>query len=156
MAHRKEIWIDTNIIIYVLRTNKDYSAQSRQLVTEAAQGNLVLKVSPLVISECVIVLMGQQFRETRDTIKSLLISFINLKGVECEEKAVVEEALIQFAKQRIDFVDAYLAAHAKAVTPAHIVTMNVKDFLQLAVTVETPVQTLSQSTPPPLASSDRQ
>ncbi|MFB5760054.1 PIN domain-containing protein [Paenibacillus medicaginis] len=137
---KTEIWIDTNIIIYALRTNKEHSPQARQLVQAAPQGEFTLKVSPLIISECVFVLMGKQFREKKEVIKQALISFINLKGIDCEEKAVVEEALEQYSKKGIDFTDAYLAAHAKAVSPAHVITINVKDFLKLGVNVQTPAE----------------
>lgn len=148
MDNKLEIWIDTNIIIYVLRTNKEYSAQARQLVQEAKVGNFTLKVSPLVIAECVFVLSGQQFKLNKEEVKTILISFINLKGVDCEEKAVVEEALTQFTKKGIDFVDAYLAAHARAVTPNHVISINVKDFIKIGIgTVETPNQLLDRVKP---------
>ncbi|MBP2115195.1 PIN domain-containing protein [Paenibacillus silagei] len=141
MTRKKtEIWIDTNIIIYALRTNKDFSPQARQLITAAAEGEYMLKVSPIIVSECVFVLMGKQFNVKKAQVKEALTSFINLKGIECEEKAVIEEALDQFSKKGIDFVDAYLAAHAKAITPAHVITLNVKDFLKLGVTVQTPIE----------------
>lgn len=141
---KKEIWIDTNVIIYALRTNREFSPQARQLVTEAESGKFTLKVSPLIISECMFVLMGPQFRQTKQDVHTALKSFINIKGIECEEKAVVEEALDQYSRKGIDFIDAYLAAHAKAVTPNHVITINVKDFLKLGVTVETPKQLMNK------------
>ncbi|MFK7692815.1 PIN domain-containing protein [Paenibacillus sp. HJGM_3] len=144
METRTEIWLDTNIIIYVLRTNEQFSPQSRKLVKDAEAGSFVLKISPVVIHECVFVLLGRQFGIPKAFVRDALISFINLRGVDCEEKAVVEEALNSFVRKGIDFGDAYLAAHAKAVTPAHVVTYNVKDFLQLGVLVETPDQLMDK------------
>ncbi|WP_165842313.1 PIN domain-containing protein [Paenibacillus xerothermodurans] len=140
MEKKTEIWIDTNIIIYTLRTNAQFSVQARQLVKDAAAGDFTLRVSPIMIHECVFVLQGRQFGVNKTEIKDALISLINLKGIDCEEKTVVEEALINFTGKGIDFGDAYLAAHARAVTPAHVITYNVKDFLALGVTVETPEQ----------------
>lgn len=145
MNEKMEIWIDTNIIIYVLRTNKNYSAQARQMVQQAKAGAFTLKVSPLIIAECVFLLSGRQFGLSREEIKTILRSFINLKGIDCEEKAVIEEALTQFTKNGIDFVDAYLAVHAKAITPAHVITVNVKDFIRIGVgTAETPEQLMDR------------
>jgi len=135
-----EIWIDTNIIIYALRTNQQFSPQARKLISDAAQGKHTLKISPIVIHECVFVLMGKQFRASKEEVKKALTSLINLKGIECEEKNVIEEALDQFTQKGIDFGDAYIAAHAKSIQPAHVITYNVKDFLKLGVSTETPEQ----------------
>lgn len=130
------LWVDTNIIIYFLRNNKEFTPHISQLVKDAEDGKVILKVSPLVIAECVFVLMGKRFSAKKPAIKAALTSFINLKGVQTEEKAVIEEALDNFTMKGIDFVDAYLAAHAKSVQPAHIITENVKDFIKLGVVAE--------------------
>lgn len=135
---KKEVWLDTNIIIYVLRENQTYSPQARQLIKEAGEGKYILKVSPLIISECVFVLTGKFFKRSKEEVSNVLKAFINLKGVECEEKNVIEESLERFKLKKIDFVDAYLAAHAKSVTPSHVVTINVKDFLVEGLVVSTP------------------
>lgn len=108
---------------------------------EAATGKYILKISPLIISECVFVLMGSQFRRTKQEITLVLTSFINLKGVECEEKSVVEESLTQYSRKGIDFIDAYLAAHAKQVTPPHVISININ----MGVKVETPEQLLNNT-----------
>ncbi|MGP3788196.1 PIN domain-containing protein [Paenibacillus sp. 1A_MP2] len=141
---KTEIWMDTNIIIYVLRDNEQYSPQARKLVQEANEGKYTLKISPLIISECVFVLTGKFFGRSRVEVADVLSSFINLKGIECEEKDVIEESLRRFREKKIDFVDAYLAAHAKAVTPAHVVTVNVKDFLVEGLKAETPDEILKK------------
>lgn len=142
MNRKIEYWLDTNEIIYFLRTNKYFSPRIRKLVMLAGQGRLALKLSPLVIFECTFVLMGPQFRLKKTDIAIALLSFINLKGIEAEEKLVLEETLHHFTKTGIDFVDAYLAAHAKAVSPPNVVSTNKKDFKQLGVSVETPDEVL--------------
>ena len=138
-----EVWIDTNVIVYALRTNSEFSPQVQQLIREAGKGSYVLKVSPVVIGECVFVLMGRQFNRTKNEVQQALTSFINLKGVEAEEKEVIEKALLNFTKKGIDFQDAYIAAHAEAVTPAHVISVNVKDFKRLGILVETPEQIIT-------------
>lgn len=129
----KSVWIDTNIIIYYLRRNKDFTPKVIALADDARNGTIELKVSPLIISECVFVLMGKQFRAKKEMIKLALISFINIPGVVAEEQYVIEEALHHFSRKGIDFTDAYLAAHARSIKPAHIMT---KDFKGLNVLVE--------------------
>ncbi|MGB8957120.1 MAG: PIN domain-containing protein [Tumebacillaceae bacterium] len=138
MGSKVETWLDTNIIIYFLRENKEFSPAARQLVADAMEGKITLKVLPLVIAECVFVLMGPQFGRKKQEIALALTSFINLKGIEAEEKSVIEEALSNYSKKGIDFTDAFIAAHARAVTPAHVVTVNLKDFLHLGVRAERP------------------
>lgn len=133
------VWIDTNIIIYYLRYNKNFSPKVQELITAANNGEFKLKISPMVISECVFVLMGKQFYCKKQEIKMALSSFINMPGVEMEEKEVILEALDNYSKKGIDFTDAYIAAHAKSLTPAYVVTENIKDFKGLNVTVETTV-----------------
>ncbi len=132
----KSVWIDTNIIIYYLKANKKFTPKVRALVEDAGQGNIVLKISPLVIAECVFVLMGKDFNTKKDVVRDVLKSFINLKGIHMEEKSVIEESLENFAKKGIDFTDAYIAAHARSVKPAHIITENIKDFRGLNVLAE--------------------
>ncbi|MBP3038571.1 PIN domain-containing protein [Bacillaceae bacterium Marseille-Q3522] len=136
MTNVKSVWIDTNIIIYFLKTNRHFTPKIKALFEEANMGNIQLKISPLVISECVFVLMGKQFNVTKDKIKMALISLINLPGIFAEEKDVMEETLNNFARKGIDFTDAYIAAHARAVKPAHIITENIKDFKGLNVFAE--------------------
>lgn len=136
MSKVKSVWIDTNIIIYYLKQNKEFTPKVKALVEDANQGNIVLKISPLVIAECVFVLMGRNFSTKKEVIRDVLKSFINLKGIHMEEKNVIEESLENFAKKGIDFTDAYIAAHARSVKPAHVITENIKDFRGLNVTVE--------------------
>lgn len=133
----KSVWLDTNVIIYYLHGgNPIFSPKAKALIEEARRGNIELKVCSLVISECVFVLMGKQFRAKKEQIKNALISFINIKGIIADEKSVLEEALTNFAKKGIDFTDAYISAHARVNKPAHIITENIKDFKGLNVLAE--------------------
>lgn len=136
MTQVESVWIDTNIIIYFLKRNKDFTPKVEALIEEAEKGNIVLKISPLVIAECVFVLMGRQFNTKKEVVRDVLKSFINLKGIYMEEKSVIEETLENFAKKGIDFTDAYIAAHARSVKPAHIITENIRDFRGLDVLAE--------------------
>jgi predicted nucleic acid-binding protein len=139
-----EVWLDANIIIYFLTQHAEFSEPARQLVFEATEGKITLKLIPLILNEVAFVLTGKVFNQKKSDVILALKSFINLKGIDCEEKSVVEETLDLFGKGGIDFADAYLTAHAKAVTPAHVVSHNVKDFLKLGIKVQTPRQLLDK------------
>lgn len=136
MINVKTVWIDTNIIIYYLKTNKEFTPKVTALLEEAKSGKIHLKISPLIISECVFVLMGKQFNVKKELVKTALLSFINLPGVITEEKKVIEETLTNYVRKGIDFTDAYIAAHARAVQPPLIITENIKDFKGLNVLAE--------------------
>lgn len=141
---KTEIWLDANIIIYFLTEHAEFSEPARRLIKQAIEGNYTLKVMPLILNEVCYVLTGKLFGLQKDRVSFVLKSFINLKGIECEEKSVIEETLDHFALKGIDFADAYMTAHAKAVTPAHIVSHNVKDFLKLGIAVDTPTQLMNR------------
>ena len=137
------VWIDTNIIIYFLRANRDFTPSVKIVIDQANAGMYTLKVTPVVIGECVYVLMGKNFNIKKTDVATSLISFINMKGVEMEEKDVVEKALNQFAKKGVDYADAYIAEHAKAMMPPSILSVNVKDFMKLGISVYTPTELMS-------------
>ncbi|MHB1630572.1 MAG: PIN domain-containing protein [Bacilli bacterium] len=141
----KVVWIDTNVIIYFLKKNRDFSPAVRKLVAESNAGALILRVTPIVISECVFVLMGKQFNAKKQDVANSLLSFIHLKGIELEEREVVEQALIEYSKKGVDFEDAYIAEHAKKRRPPHVVSVNVKDFRKLGVLIQTPDELLNHS-----------
>lgn len=141
---KAEIWLDANIIIYFLTEHAEFSEPARQLVEQATAGQFTLKVMPLILSEVCYVLTGKLFGLQKERVSLVLKSFINLRGIECEEKSVIEETLDHFALKGIDFADAYMTAHAKAVTPAHVVSHNVKDFLKLGIAVDTPAQLMNR------------
>jgi predicted nucleic-acid-binding protein len=110
---KKTAWIDTETIIYYFRENAEHSPKVQALIEAASRGEYTLKVSPVVLSECVFILRGRHFGATKEAIKTALISFINMKGIEMEEQKVIEEALINYVKKDMDFTDAYLTAHGK-------------------------------------------
>jgi len=141
---KTEIWLDANIIIYFFTEHAEFSEPARRLVEQASRGKFALKVMPLILGEVCYVLTGKLFKLQKEQVSLALQSFINLKGIECEEKSITQETLDLFALKGIDFADAYMTAHAKAVTPAHIVSHNVKDFLKLGIAVDTPVQLMDR------------
>lgn len=55
-----------------------------------------------------------------------------------DEKDVVIDALDRYATSSVDFIDAYLAAHAKAAGTDPIITFNSRDFQKLNVPFNRP------------------
>ena len=138
MKGRLVLWVDTNVIVYFLRTNKDFSPSVRELVRQAETGRFLLKISPLVIAECAFVLMGPQFRRTKTQIVEVLTAFGRLKGVEMADRSNVECALARFAEPGIDFTDAYLAELAKADPACGIVSVDIRHMSRLGADAKTP------------------
>ena len=120
MARR--LWLDTNVIIRIITGDPQEMAQEAEdLIVKVEMGELVLRLSAIVVAECCWVL--ESFYEAQPTdITDTLLKFTNAIGVETEEKPVVQQALLDFSAKKVDFVDAYIAAHAKANPSEDVVT----------------------------------
>lgn len=135
----KKTWIDTNIIISFLTADHPVmTPETIALMKKAEEGEIQLKVAPLIVAECCWVLQSPHYGFSSAEIAEVLLSFLNAEGLIVEEKEVVLRALEQYAAQHVDFIDAYLAEHAKAVGLGQITTYNSKDFSKLLVPYSTP------------------
>lgn len=133
------VWLDTNVIFrYLLNDHDDHSPKAEALVQKAERGQIRLRLSMVIAMECCDTMRHAMGIDKRD-ISQAMLKFMHLNGVEAEEKTIMVEALTRFGEERqVDFVDAYLAAYAKAKKPAHIVTFNAKDFRVGGLTVSQP------------------
>ena len=123
------VWLDTNVVFrYLLNDHNDHAPKAAALVRKAEQGKIKLRLFMVVVMECCDTMIHAMGID-KPSISEAMLRFIALKGIETEAKMVVIEALTRFGqKNNVDFVDAYLAAYAKAKKPAHVVTFNTKDF----------------------------
>ena len=133
------VWLDTNVIFrYLLNDHDDHSPEAAALVKKAERGQIRLRLSMVIAMECSDT-MRHAMRIDKQDISKAMLKFMDLDGVETEEKTVMVEAFARFGQERqVDFVDAYLAAYAKTKKPAHIVTFNAKDFRVNKLTVSRP------------------
>lgn len=107
-----------------------------EMIQKVEDGELILRLTPLVVAECCWVLASFYEADPKD-ISDALIKFTNSIGVETEEKSVVQQALQDYAEKNVDFIDAYIAAHAKANPPEDVVTWD-KHFKRLDIRHDRP------------------
>jgi predicted nucleic-acid-binding protein len=131
--------VDTCVIIYSYFDNgTDLTTEARNLVHQARAGKVILRVPTVVVQETIHVMRCHPFRLTKQEIKEALIDWLSIKGIEAEERDVVFEALRNFEKKGIDFVDAYLAARSKQPPTTVVASDNTRDFVKLGASSQTP------------------
>jgi predicted nucleic acid-binding protein len=133
----RKLWIDTNVIIRIITGDpKALAEEVGEMLQKVESGELILRLTPLVIAECCWVLASFYEADPKD-ISDALLKFTNSIGVETEEKSVVQQALRDYAEKNVDFIDAYIAAHAKANPPEDVVTWD-KHFKRLGIRHDRP------------------
>ncbi|GGJ80375.1 putative nucleic acid-binding protein [Anoxybacillus voinovskiensis] len=133
----RKLWIDTNVITRIITGDpKALAEEVGEMLQKVEAGELILRLTPLVIAECCWVLASFYEADPKD-ISDALLKFTNSIGVETEEKSVVQQALRDYAEKNVDFIDAYIAAHAKANPPEDVVTWD-KHFKRLDIRHDRP------------------
>ncbi|EGW41166.1 pilT domain protein [Desulfosporosinus sp. OT] len=129
--------MDTNVIIRIITGDpKELAQEAEEMIRKVEMGELVLRLSALVVAECCWVL--ESFYEAHPSdIADVLLKFTNAIGVETDEKSVVQQSLHDFSTKKVDFVDAYIAAHAKANPPEDVVTWD-KHYKRLDIRHDRP------------------
>jgi predicted nucleic-acid-binding protein len=133
------VWLDTNVIIrYITADHPTMTPETAQLMERVDLGEVKLKLASIVIAECCWVLQSRTYGFRPSEIANVLIAFLGADGIEAEEREILIRALERYAADNIDFIDAYLAEHTKAVGPPVIVTFNDRDFAKLNITYHRP------------------
>lgn len=111
--------------------------QAARVLSAAENGQIKLLISPLTIAETIWTLESF-YGYGKAEISSVLIDFLLSDGIIAEEKSVLVEALGTYRDKNVDFVDAYLVAHANQLGTSTVVTFDRKHFNRLAVKVIDP------------------
>ena len=107
------IWVDANVILRLLTGQPEGQARaSAALMRRADAGELRLRVAPLVVAEVVWVLTSA-YGMPADRVAAVLGDFLASGGLIVDEGMLLFTALSEMVAQRVDFVDAYLAAKAR-------------------------------------------
>jgi len=107
------LWVDANVLLSLITNDPlDLAARSTRLVQRAEQGDISLKVSPLVVAEIVWVL-NSFYKYSRTQIAEVLIPLLTSEGLILENSELVIAAFEQIATVNVDFADAYLAEIAR-------------------------------------------
>ena len=108
-----QVWVDADVVLRLLTGQPEAQAQAAAaLMARADAGELRLRICPLVVAEVVWVLTSAH-EVPRAKVTEVLTSFLASGGLVVEEGMLLVAALAQMAEQRVDFVDAYLAAKAR-------------------------------------------
>lgn len=142
LGNRSEVpvvWLDTNVLFrYLLNDHDVHSHTAKLLIEKAARGEVRLRLAMIIVMECCETLK-YAFGLDKSLIADAMLKFLQLTGIETEERRVMEETLKRYGRiKNVDFADAYLATYAMAKKPAHVVTFNVKDFQLAGLTVSQP------------------
>ena len=104
------IFLDSNIFLrFFLRDDEAKAEQCKDLLLAIATGEQEAMTSTMVIAEVVWVL-ERTYRCSRKQVAEFVMSLLGLSHLVLREKHIVEIAISCYAKQNIDFIDAYNAA----------------------------------------------
>ena len=106
-----QVWVDADVVLRLL-TGQAQAQAAAALMARADAGELRLRLCPLVVAEVVWVLTSA-YDVPRAQVADVLTSFLASGGLVVEDGMLLAVALAQMAEQRVDFVDAYLAAKAR-------------------------------------------
>lgn len=109
----QDILLDTNVILrFLLADHETLSPRANVYFQRAAEDELVLLISSVVVAECVFTLKSF-YKLTRAEVTATLMQLLKLPNVSAVEGEVVKQALSFYAEKNVDFADAYLAALAQ-------------------------------------------
>ena len=80
-----------------------------QLLHRAASGQITLVTSVMVIAEIVWTLESF-YKLPKPAIQEKILAILNTPGIEVEEYSRVLQAVVMYAEQNVDYIDAYNAA----------------------------------------------
>lgn len=107
------VWVDTNVIVrFLTHAPVGLYERAASLMRRAAEGELLLHVTPTVVAETSAVLHHSLGIKLPD-VAEVLRGFLTARGIETEDEERVLDALEQSGRLKLDFVDAYVALLAR-------------------------------------------
>jgi predicted nucleic-acid-binding protein len=98
--------VDTNVILrYLLADLPEHFALASAFMADVEKGSQTAYIPESVLTECVFVLL-KFYRVPRAEIAEKLLGILDFKGVECENRIAIQEALSRFASTNLSIVDA--------------------------------------------------
>ena len=108
--------LDTNVLLRFLTGEPAHQAKAaRHLFGQAASGEIVLDVSPVIVAETVYTLLSF-YQVDRQTAAEHLAQLLRQPGVQLRDGDQVLAALKRLQTSQVGFADAFLAAGAIAET----------------------------------------
>jgi len=133
------IFADINLFLRFLTKDVPEQAEAvHGLLLQAAEGDISLITTSMVIAEIVWTLESF-YKETRNEIQQMVLSFLNTPGLEVDNGELVIRALRWYLDKNIDFIDAYNAAWMEIHEITTIYTFDQNHFSRIeGLTVLTP------------------
>jgi len=108
------VWTDTNILVrFITSDPSDMARRAQRLLRRAADGELLVRIPSVVIAE-VIWVLGSYYGSDRTAIADAIRALVLADGVSVDDKELVLDALRLMQEVNVAYVDAYLAAVARA------------------------------------------
>lgn len=135
----ERVFADTNLFLRYLTDDIPEQAQTfERLLRRAAQGEVLLLTSALVVAEIVWTLESYYGLSKAD-IQAKVLAFLNTPGLRVAEEEIILKAIVWYGDKNVDFIDAYNAAWALSQSVDRIATFDRKHFARMeGITVEMP------------------
>ena len=105
-------FIDSNVFLRFLTKDDPVKAErAKALLQQAERGEAELLTNETVIAELVFVLSSPRlYKLSRETVRTVLLPIISLKGLKLQNRSVFVRALDLYATTAMDFDDALAVA----------------------------------------------
>jgi len=106
----ERVFADTNLFLRYLTNDVPAQADAvEELLRQAAAHELVLVTHSLIIAEIVWTLESY-YRLPKNRVQENVLALLNTPGLEVVDADLVLQAIISYADQNVDFIDAYSGA----------------------------------------------
>lgn len=135
----ERVFVDTNLFLRYLTNDVPEQADAVETMLErAAAGDIVLVTNTMTIAEIVWVLESF-YEQPRDAIRERILAIVNTPGLTVENEALIVQAIVWYAAENVDFIDAYNAAWLLANDMTVAYTFDRRHFARIEdVTVRVP------------------
>ena len=126
------IYVDTNVFLrFLLWDIPDQSAEAEVLFQSAVDKKNSLYTSELVIAEIVWTLESF-YKKTKQEIAELIRGILSTPNLSVANSNLIFQALDEYVKKNVDFIDAYSAAFMRNNKIFQIKTFDEKHFKRFA------------------------
>ena len=136
---KREAFIDTNLLIrYLLNDLPDQADAVETILKRADAGKVLLKTNVMVIAELVWT-CESFYKLSKQEIRDKVVMILNTPGLEIENHDLLLQAILLYADQNIDFIDAYNGCWAKDEKIPLVLTFDQRHYKRIpGIAVEVP------------------
>ena len=124
-------FVDTNLFLRFLTNDiPDQAHAVDQLLMRAEQGELQLHTSSLTIAEIVWTLESY-YELSSEVVRDHVVAILNTPGLFVEHAEIIARAMMLYADENIDFVDAYNGVWMQEQGLSSAITFDTKHFQRI-------------------------